>query len=563
MRRIFQISLPVIMSFMIALLLCAYRSEESRKLHRAERLFDKDNSEAKAMLASVDTLGLSENDRNLWHLLQTRCHYFFNDPAFPDSVPTPTELAIIKEGDPDKLFELYFWKANRLYNRGRYDEAMICIEKCLRHIEDSSQSEQENDAIRAHSHGLKSHIWLKAGNLEESDRSNALSESYYVKTGKEMRQTKWNHLMKASLLIKKKRDAEALLILDSLRNSYSDTPSHAFNDLPKFLDTLDLTSLLPLFREKRVDEYRGIISRLANDSAVRNYPDFHAYKALLAYHDGDYENAEKELTEAWRLNNGVLNAFGDPMGLAELGKAINIKRGELEKALDKEKRISDYFRWKSENALPNSINKAINEYNLQLTAEAAIKERNARTVTLLIIIIAIILIGVTLIFSLIALRRHRERIALTVEELNNLRIKDADRRKSIHNLLSSRFEMLNRMCDDYFEMADLNDVTPLKNEIYKNLTVQLKEMRSEKFRRQLEQSVNTDLDRLMDRFSSLDNISKEDYNLFLYLASGFSIKAVGIFLDLKKSSVYSKRRRLREKIEASGHPDTTEFLDYL
>lgn len=551
------------MSFMTALLLCACRSEESRKLHRAERLFDKDNAEAKAMLASVDTLGLSENDRNLWHLLQTRCHFFFNDPAFPDSVPTRTELAIIKEGDPDKLFELYFWKANCLYGQGRYEEAMICIEKSLRHIDDSSQSEKENDAIRAHSHGLKTQIWLVAGNIEEADRSNALSERYYSKIGHEMTRTKWNHLMKAAILIKKNRDRDALLMLDSLRNSYSDTASHAFNDLPKFLDNLDLTSLLPLFREKKFDEYRAIMTRLGNDSAVSNYPDFHAYKALLAYHDGDYENAEKKLTEAWRLNNGVLNAFGDPMGIAELGKAINIKKGELEKALDKEKRIADYYRWRSENALPNSINKAINEYNLQLTAEAAIRERNARTVTVLIIIIAAILIGATIIFSVAAISRHREKNARIIDELNDLKIKDADRRKSIHNLLSSRFEMLNRMCDDYFEMSDLKDVTPLKNEIFKNLTVQLKEMRSEKFRRQLKESVDTDLDRLMDRFSSLDNISKEDYNLFLYLASGFSIKAVGIFLDLKKSSVYSKRRRLREKIEASGHPDATEFLAYL
>ena len=88
-------------------------------------------------------------------------------------------------------------------------------------------------------------------------------------------------------------------------------------------------------------------------------------------------------------------------------------------------------------------------------------------------------------------------------------------------------------------------------------------MRSEKFRNELEKSVNIDLDELMVRFNNLKDLTEEDRNLFLYLASGFSIKAVGIFLDLKKSSVYSRRRRLREKIEQSDSSYKDELLSYL
>ena len=125
-----------------------------------------------------------------------------------------------------------------------------------------------------------------------------------------------------------------------------------------------------------------------------------------------------------------------------------------------------------------------------------------------------------------------------VAEIEGLHRKEDERGAKIGELLAQRFESMNRLCDEYFNLSDIKDENLAKNEIYKTLSAQLKEMGSEGFRKRLEESLNENMDGLMARFR-------------------------GIFTKLKKSSVYTRRRRLRERIEQSDTPYREEFLSML
>lgn len=150
-----------------------------------------------------------------------------------------------------------------------------------------------------------------------------------------------------------------------------------------------------------------------------------------------------------------------------------------------------------------------------------------------------------------------------VMEIEELRNRDSERGARIGGLLAQRFESMNRLCDEYFNLNDIKDENLARNEIYKTLSAQLKEMGGESFRKKLEESLNENMDGLMTRFREAFPGDNESAILFLYFSSGFSAKAVGIFTKLKKSSVYSRRRRLREKIEQSSTPYRDEFLSML
>lgn len=553
-RRVGILSILSILLFSFILPGC--KTSEDRKLHDSYSLFDHDNDSAKALLMSVDTTRLSEKNKILWHLLQMRCFYFFNDSSFPDTIPQSVETAILKEDNPDWLQEMYFWKGNAHLRKREYVDAMLCLEKNLHYLDLSSQNEYDKNALKAHSYQLKYYVWSNVWNYDEAKRCNEISTHYYKLIGNEMAMTKQNLLAKAEIYINSRHDEKALALIDSIQEAYryeSDT----------FLMQCAISKLLPLYRTGNIDQYRASIAEMEKDSILLKYPTIHSYKALLAFHDGNLESALEEADIALRLNNGHFAAFFDPMGLLELAKEIDIRKGDYRSAYFKQKRISDYYDAQRGDYVNTSIRSTLDEFHRQLAADSAAKEKNSRLVTLFVCILALVVVAILISVTVIMIRRHRERMAAALEELDSLKIKDQDRRKSIHALLSSRFEIFNRMCDDYFEMSGLKDVTPLKNEIYKNLSVQIKEMRSEKFRNELEKSVNIDLDELMLRFNNLKDLTEEDRNLFLYLASGFSIKAVGIFLDLKKSSVYSRRRRLREKIEQSDSPYKDEFLSYL
>ena len=161
-------------------------------------------------------------------------------------------------------------------------------------------------------------------------------------------------------------------------------------------------------------------------------------------------------------------------------------------------------------------------------------------------------------------RRKNNEIEHLIDTVQELSHEVKSRRNSIDALVRERFLTINSLCDDYFELSDMPGDSHLKNAIFKNVKTRIKEMSSASFRNQLAERLNDDLNGVVERFESqLPELSADDRVVFIYSAAGFSIKSIGLFLNLKKSSVYTRRRRLREAIESSQAVDKEEFISFL
>jgi len=69
----------------------------------------------------------------------------------------------------------------------------------------------------------------------------------------------------------------------------------------------------------------------------------------------------------------------------------------------------------------------------------------------------------------------------------------------------------------------------------------------------MEDFVNTYKDNLMLKFrSSIPNATEDDTQLYLYMALGFSPRAISIFMKKSVDAVYNLKSRLRHKIIKSN-----------
>lgn len=57
------------------------------------------------------------------------------------------------------------------------------------------------------------------------------------------------------------------------------------------------------------------------------------------------------------------------------------------------------------------------------------------------------------------------------------------------------------------------------------------------------------------------NLRDADYKLFLYLAAGFSLRTISIFLDSELGALYSRKSRLKQKINSSVSNFKEEFME--
>lgn len=68
----------------------------------------------------------------------------------------------------------------------------------------------------------------------------------------------------------------------------------------------------------------------------------------------------------------------------------------------------------------------------------------------------------------------------------------------------------------------------------------------------------------MTRFrAEMPDLRPDEYRLFLLNAIGFSIPTISLLMNEKRELIYTRRVRLRSKIQESDIPGRDLFLDYL
>lgn len=203
------------------------------------------------------------------------------------------------------------------------------------------------------------------------------------------------------------------------------------------------------------------------------------------------------------------------------------------------------------------------EKDLEITK---LKQRNNAIVFGLTMVIAAMLLVYLIVYYRNMLRRKQQRIDdytnLVMDLQHTISDKDSAASETIQTIFKDHFDMLNNLSDSITLLNDSakNQKTAIRE--IKNLITQFGE--DKKSLKDLENTVNRCCNNVMLIVrDEVPNLSEEDYRQLCYHFAGFSGKVISMLLDKSSASIYTRKSRLKEKIQQSEAEHKDMILEYL
>lgn len=153
-------------------------------------------------------------------------------------------------------------------------------------------------------------------------------------------------------------------------------------------------------------------------------------------------------------------------------------------------------------------------------------------------------------------RAETEALLAEAASLRGLATANTELRGSVARLFGVRFELIDRLCNTYYESQGTKvEKTAIVNQV-KNEIDALRADR-EAFAG-IEKAVNEGRGQLLTKLrSAMPDIKPDDYALAAYLACGFSNRAIALLLEEKIDVIYKRKSRLKAKIASlpDGHSE--------
>lgn len=131
----------------------------------------------------------------------------------------------------------------------------------------------------------------------------------------------------------------------------------------------------------------------------------------------------------------------------------------------------------------------------------------------------------------------------------------------IERLFREKWQTLNMLCNDYFNMGDTDQS---RAAILNNIKQELKKLRSKKSLKEIESAVDRYMGDIMTLLRRECPFLKEENLTFLTLIyAGFSVRAVCTLMDIKYKLFYLRKSRLAKRIAESDAPHKDFFLSKL
>ncbi len=126
----------------------------------------------------------------------------------------------------------------------------------------------------------------------------------------------------------------------------------------------------------------------------------------------------------------------------------------------------------------------------------------------------------------------------------------------------ARFREIGDLLATYYQKKDASDRIRLS--IYTDIENTMTALGSRESLDEIRQSLNLYNDNIITRFmSDFPSLKKIDVNIFTFLVAGFKPAVIATICRLDINNLYSRRRRLKEKITQSDAKSKSEYLRYL
>lgn len=132
----------------------------------------------------------------------------------------------------------------------------------------------------------------------------------------------------------------------------------------------------------------------------------------------------------------------------------------------------------------------------------------------------------------------------------------------VKDLFTQHFNTLNMLCNEYMEKNDTNIKTKLS--IYSSIKSEIDKMSAKSELMKLEEITNKCNLGVIDRLrAQMPELKESDVVFLMLIFAGLAPRAIALISDISYSNYYTKRRRLKAKIESSSAPDKNLFLSLI
>lgn len=189
-------------------------------------------------------------------------------------------------------------------------------------------------------------------------------------------------------------------------------------------------------------------------------------------------------------------------------------------------------------------------------------------------IIAVLIVALIVIYAKLRMQLKDRELELNINEIALLTAKisesscrvdtgaDGDELHVIVDRLLARwFAPLNNLFDEYYETGDSASA---KSTMFSRVEEELKKITSEKSIKDIVDMVDDSLGGALSRLrNDYTEINDKDITFLALNIAGLSPRAICLFLDIKIKTVYSRRKRLKDKIVVLDTSDKDTLLKYL
>ena len=559
MKLFSKISLSLLCAIgVLVVCACSGNNEVRETLQRAESMMEDHPDTSLQIIKDIDTLLLkSRKDIALYSLLRTQAE----DKNYKDTTDTRiiTKAVDYYAGSNDEYHKMlsYYYRARIEQNAEDYSKAIV-------------------DLMKAETAGLKLEDWFQLGliyrafsDIYNSVYSNVESLKYAKKS--------------YACFVKSGREYYANWALAYMWRSFNNGGDYetALEYSNRIIDVAgadkDTALLVNGLRYSGISNLGGKHYREAVNTYIglmREFPDFlevSDYRNLgIAYVGIDQIDSAVVYKNYVELHDSTDNWLS-----YEVNKALGNLEGALY-AMEKEHEYQHNILMKVIEAKVTDAVLAFSESEKEQQHKQLVYEKRSKIIFIITLFVIIILLSIILWQRHLA---HKKDILAKMAMLSQLqsslndtkllnsnlqsvvsdtKMQNENLRAAIGELYGRSLKTLDELCDKYYSGSEDKAIVQQVKELIKVFSD------DEKTVGQLEFFVNKYKNNIVQKFrSEFPDFRDADYKLFLYLAAGLSMRAICIFVNTELGPLYSRKKRLKQKVNKESSKFKAEFLSVI
>ena len=576
MKRIFY--LIAVCAVMMSVSGCYRHRYPYDKLAEADGLMEEHYDSAWTILNAIDTAAISsEANRAYYALLYAQCQYKQYIYETDDSLISTAVDYYTRHDDRRKLMRSYYYRG-LIHNNAKADAKavsdIVMAERLARRVEDTLFIAKANESL--------ADLYHQSYHMEEAAKRRKVALELYNQLPAKKRNSLFCAVDLALNYCTIGNHEGSLHILDSVQNltPQNDTVLRGFI-LGSFIYAYNYAG--------RFDKAIDVFSEL-KEIAPESYSSFVALpKIAQCFMECNELDSAKYYLSLYSNNRQVFfddMYFGVKYDLAKKLGQYDSALVNLEKECEASNtKISKMFADNIAVVERNSIAKE-NEENIGRISRLSTMMKFAILI-IIIIALSLILLRMKILFQ----RRELEEKLYAVDQLSREikmlehglgqlteeleatagsdEIKDEKvkqqnqllykKNKIIESVFGKHIEILDEMSSEYFDKKDAEP--PTRASIVKTIEKEIAKFSDKsniyRFSEIVNESQNNILTELQEEVKAL---TKSDLEFLILKFAGFSAKSICLILDLRLGNFYNKKRRIKEKIMASGAKHTKKFL---